>query len=108
MLCDADIMYRYIHHVLCVGMLKLRAKRGANILTINGLRFDLAPARPGWVRKLRFSLVEGGGPLDWKPLTFDFLPPFCFGFGCPLIPFLRCVKITTITNIRQKMRFVLR
>ena len=88
MLCDADLIVSYIHHVLARLGYKVRAKRGANMLTINGLRFDLVPARPGWVRKFRFSLLEGGGPLDWKPPSPNFLPPFCFEFVYPPIPFL--------------------
>jgi hypothetical protein len=85
---DADIMYRYIYNVLAGQALKLGAKRGANILTINGLAWVMVPARPGWGRKSRFYLLEGGGPWDWKPSCINFLPPFCFGFDYPLIPFL--------------------
>ena len=47
MLCDADLIVSYIHHVLARLGCKVRAKRGANMLTIKGLAWVMVPARPG-------------------------------------------------------------
>ena len=66
----------------------------------------------GWVRKTWSPDPTGSGMMRWKPPSTHSLLISPFGFGLPLIPFLRLYKDTKcivkiITN-GCEMRFVLR
>ena len=97
--------YDTICVALCLSNGSERAKREGKVKG-----WIVAALPGGWVRKDQSPTGSVCGSGGGKPPSPDCLPPFVFGLGIPLIPFLRLYKdtkcIVKIIIIRGEMRFV--